>query len=168
MIEHPRACGARPAMLAPSALAAGAARMQQALRVCSCLQYLFFFFLPLGPKICKKITILALFRAAEKRRRRRISKCSNFVNFDPSCTKKSCPKLSSAGQLPYYCPIGFCLPDPPEAKFTFLTFGKSAKRYARTIPNTKSLLENSNRFHFENKIEKAQGYLTRRFHFRKE
>ena len=34
MIEHPRACGARPAMLAPSALAAGAARLQQALRAC--------------------------------------------------------------------------------------------------------------------------------------
>ena len=34
VIDHPRACGARPAMLAPSALAAGAARLQQALRAC--------------------------------------------------------------------------------------------------------------------------------------
>ena len=54
--------------------------------------------------------------------------------------------------------LQFCLPDPPEAKITFLKFGGAAKRYARTIPNTKSLLEDSNRFHFENKIEKAQGY----------
>jgi hypothetical protein len=34
VIEHPRACGARPAMFAPSALAAGAARLRQALRAC--------------------------------------------------------------------------------------------------------------------------------------
>jgi len=42
VIEHPRACGARPAMLAPSALAAGAARLRQALRACRiCKNYYF-------------------------------------------------------------------------------------------------------------------------------
>ena len=148
-------------MLAPSALAAGAARLRQALRACRrrCAPaFFFFFFLFLDPKM-QKTSMLALFGAP---------KSAVGAKFQNALTSSMLRVVRNSKAKTYlqgdavicssHLPIQFCLPDPPEAKITFLTFGKSAKRYARTIPNKKSLLEHSNRFHFENKIEKAQGY----------
>ena len=79
VIEHPRACGARPTMLTPSALAAGAARLQHF------PVFLFFFF---WTQIYAKITILALFggSAAEIGGQCQIGKCSNFVSIDLGCS----------------------------------------------------------------------------------